>query len=167
MRERARRASTGEPWEAAQHYDALYDVDLKPSLGQVDGLDDDNSFLIVPGTQPYEAPRFLFACHEHAEYIASWHPALALLVADVLDHEAQSAQPDERIRSIAWAYLGGVGIHEHGSALSADAYQPAADDCPYTLVDLPCGCQDVHYACGYIDREHDHVQCFSGGVPPV
>jgi hypothetical protein len=28
-----------------------------------------------------------------------------------------------------------------------------------TLVDLPCGCQDVVFACGYIDHEHDHVQC--------
>lgn len=39
-----------------------------------------------------------------------------------------------------------------------------ADNCPFELVDLPCGCQDMHYACGYIDREHDYVQCLNGGV---
>ena len=52
-----------------------------------------------------------------------------------------------------------MSTHDHGPAFSGDAYSPAADSCPYTLVDLPCGCQDVHYACGYIDREHYHVAC--------
>jgi hypothetical protein len=52
-----------------------------------------------------------------------------------------------------------MSTHDHGPAFSGDAYSPAADSCPYTLVDLSCGCQDVHYACGYIDREHDHVAC--------
>lgn len=28
-----------------------------------------------------------------------------------------------------------------------------------TLVDLPCGCQDVHYPDGRVCREHDHVHC--------
>lgn len=50
-------------------------------------------------------------------------------------------------------------MHDHGSTLSEDAYSPEADDCPFTLTGLPCGCQDVHYACGYVDREHDHVDC--------
>jgi hypothetical protein len=50
-------------------------------------------------------------------------------------------------------------MHDHGPQLSADVFSPAADECPFRLVDLPCGCQDVHYACGYIDREHDHVVC--------
>jgi hypothetical protein len=34
----------------------------------------------------------------------------------------------------------------------------------YKLVELPCGCQDVHYADGTIDREHDHVECPGTGV---
>ena len=51
--------------------------------------------------------------------------------------------------------------HDHGPALSDDAYSPAADACTFALVSLPCGCQDVHWACGYIDREHDHVICDS------
>lgn len=29
----------------------------------------------------------------------------------------------------------------------------------YVLVDLDCGCQDVHFANGDVDREHDHVEC--------
>lgn len=29
----------------------------------------------------------------------------------------------------------------------------------YELKDLPCGCQDVYYADGTTDREHDHVEC--------
>lgn len=28
-----------------------------------------------------------------------------------------------------------------------------------TLVDLPCGCQDVVRACGCRCREHEHVHC--------
>lgn len=27
------------------------------------------------------------------------------------------------------------------------------------LVDLPCGCQDVHHRCGFVDYEHDWVVC--------
>ncbi len=54
-------------------------------------------------------------------------------------------------------------MHDHGPALSGDASSPAAEACLFTLVDLPCGCQDVHYACGYVDREHDWVAC--PGVP--
>lgn len=50
-------------------------------------------------------------------------------------------------------------MHDHGPALSQDAFSPEADDCPFILIELPCGCQDVHYACGYTDREHDHVDC--------
>jgi hypothetical protein len=49
--------------------------------------------------------------------------------------------------------------HDHGPKISDDAMSPAADSCPSTLTDLPCGCTDVHYACGYVDREHDHVAC--------
>lgn len=35
--------------------------------------------------------------------------------------------------------------------------------CASVLIDLPCGCQDVHYECGGVDYEHDHVEC--GGTP--
>lgn len=41
-------------------------------------------------------------------------------------------------------------MHQHGDRFS---------ECSFWLVDLPCGCQDAHYACGYIDHEHDHVEC--------
>ena len=50
-------------------------------------------------------------------------------------------------------------MHDHGPALSPDAYSPEAAACPFTLVELACGCQDVHYACGYVDREHYYVDC--------
>ena len=50
-------------------------------------------------------------------------------------------------------------MHDHGPALSEDASSPEAEACPFTLVELPCGCMDVHYACGYVDREHDFVIC--------
>ena len=55
-------------------------------------------------------------------------------------------------------------MHDHGPALSEDAFSPEEEACPFTLVELPCGCQDVHYACGYTDREHDYVAC--PGIPP-
>jgi hypothetical protein len=37
--------------------------------------------------------------------------------------------------------------------------RPDAGEPAFTLVDLPCGCQDVHYEDGTVDREHDHVEC--------
>ena len=56
-------------------------------------------------------------------------------------------------------------MHDHGPATSEDAYSPAADECPVTVVNLPCGCQDVAYGCGYVDREHDHVVCDATRLP--
>jgi len=50
-------------------------------------------------------------------------------------------------------------VHDHGPRISVDAMSPAADACPWELADLPCGCQNVHYLCGYVDKEHDHVIC--------
>lgn len=35
------------------------------------------------------------------------------------------------------------------------------------LVDLPCGCQDVYYSNGNVDREHDHVECDGKPEPPA
>ena len=35
MRERGEAASTGEPWKAFQNYDALYGINLRPSLDPV------------------------------------------------------------------------------------------------------------------------------------
>lgn len=54
--------------------------------------------------------------HRDAEHIASWHPIVALAVADALDNEAGAAEllggdadainlPDERILKVARAYL--------------------------------------------------------------
>jgi len=34
-----------------------------------------------------------------------------------------------------------------------------ADGCGYELVDLSCGCQDVRWDCGYVEREHDYAEC--------
>ena len=34
-----------------------------------------------------------------------------------------------------------------------------AEDCPFYLKDLSCGCQDVYWSCGLTDFEHDHVAC--------
>lgn len=28
-----------------------------------------------------------------------------------------------------------------------------------TRVDVPCGCRDLHYPCGFVDREHQRVVC--------
>lgn len=114
MRQRAEIASTGEPWEADKHYDALYYVDLKPSLGATDGPDDDNCYLKVENCAPFEAPRFLPALHEYADHIASWHPAVALAVADWLDSEVRRASGgDDGVSEVAnqpyqvaLAYLG-------------------------------------------------------------
>jgi hypothetical protein len=59
-------------------------------------------------------------------------------------------------------------MHDH----SLPVADPGADSCPCELKDLPCGCQDVIYACGYIDFEHDHVgygrgvDCGRGYVRP-
>lgn len=39
------------------------------------------------------------------------------------------------------------------------------DAADYVLEDLACGCQDVHYANGEVDREHDHVQCAGPDFP--
>ncbi len=50
-------------------------------------------------------------------------------------------------------------MHDHGPKLSDDVSSPAEEECPFTLINLACGCQDVAYACGFLDREHDHVVC--------
>jgi hypothetical protein len=53
----------------------------------------------------------------NAEHIASWHPGVALAIADALDNEAHAAElvggdadavnlPDERILKVALTYLG-------------------------------------------------------------
>jgi hypothetical protein len=117
LRERALRADTGEPWQSGKHYDALFYVDLKPSLGPVDGPDDDGNYLTIPGTAPYEAPRFLMACHEHADHIAALHPAVALVLADLLDFEAVVAEGvagvpvrQELILKVARTYLGEIEV---------------------------------------------------------
>lgn len=49
--------------------------------------------------------------------------------------------------------------------VSEESTQPDAQVIDYELRDLPCGCQDVIYADGTIDREHDHVEC-DGQVTP-
>jgi hypothetical protein len=50
-------------------------------------------------------------------------------------------------------------MHDHGRPLSPDVMDQAEEECPYALVDLPCGCQNVFFECGYVSREHDIVVC--------
>jgi hypothetical protein len=85
MRQRAQRASTGERWESGKHYDSLYLVDMKPSLGPIGFFDPVNDFLLVEGCQPFENPRIFLVGHDQADHIASWPPAAALAVADWLE----------------------------------------------------------------------------------
>jgi hypothetical protein len=47
--------------------------------------------------------------------------------------------------------------------MDAAVWQPGPV-CPdphldYEMAELPCGCQDILFADGCIDREHDHVAC--------
>lgn len=91
MRERAEKASTRERWESEKHYDSLYLVDMKPSLGPVDLDEPTDNSLGTDGAQPFENPRIFMAGHEQAEYIASMHPGVALAVADWLEAEADRA----------------------------------------------------------------------------
>jgi hypothetical protein len=114
MRERAQRADTGEPWESDRHYDALYVVDLKPSLGPVANSQAwVEAHLGRDDVYEFEQPRFLAALHEIADHIASWHPAVALAVAQWLYTEAEqagtspAATPSQMIAlAVAHAYLG-------------------------------------------------------------
>ena len=73
--ELARKADTGERWEADKHYDALWTVDLKPGLGQVENWEEARDAQVpVPGLAPYEAPRFLAVFSAHACHIAASDP---------------------------------------------------------------------------------------------
>jgi len=90
MRERAKAATTGEPWMAFQNDGALYGIDLKPSLDPVTGFGE-VATTGMGNCPPGEDPRFLFAHHERAEHIASWHPSVALAVARWLDDAAFDA----------------------------------------------------------------------------
>ena len=90
MRKRAKHADTGEPWEADVHCDALFTVDLKPSIGPVKGPEDPKNHL---DWASWDAPRFLMARHEHAEHIASWHPIAAAAFADLLEAAACLSAP--------------------------------------------------------------------------
>lgn len=115
MRERAEKASTGEPWETSRHYDSLWMVDLKPSLGPIDLNEPTENSLGADGCQQFENPRFFAVCRDQAEHIAAWHPGTALAVAALLDGEAEWAETTpnhkhlpylEPFLAVARAYLG-------------------------------------------------------------
>ncbi len=112
MREVAHRADTGEPWESSKHYDALWTVDLKPSPGSVDALEPAENTLGRDDCASFEQPRFFSVLHEHATHIASWHPLVALAVADWLDevaadsHASLDAWVEQAALKVARAYLG-------------------------------------------------------------
>lgn len=88
LRSRAERASTGEAWQASRHYDALYIVDLKPSLGDHGDVAWQDAQLDIPSVMSYEQPRFHAMLHEHAEYVAMMNPLMGLLLAQILENTA-------------------------------------------------------------------------------
>lgn len=97
MRERAEAATPG-PWERVTH----------PRFGPQGAVRTPNGDLNISAyTEPYRSS-------EDALHIASWHPTVALAVADWLDHEAgyveaHQASPDGTTKhalDVARAYLG-------------------------------------------------------------
>lgn len=71
----AQRADTGDHWKEEQHYDALFLVDLKPSAGELDTPEDvRTASLGLELCQPFEDPRFLWACHNQATHIVANDP---------------------------------------------------------------------------------------------
>ncbi len=72
----ARKANTGDRWEADKHYDALWSVDLQPSAGTVSDGEDWQSAQVtgIADAASYEAPRWLLAFTWHARHIAANDP---------------------------------------------------------------------------------------------
>lgn len=58
--------------------------------------------------------------------------------------------------ALALAAIGPEEDRETAEWPTAPVAPPESD---YELVQLPCGCQDVHYADGRVEREHDYVAC--------
>lgn len=100
----AKAADTGERWTLHHHYDALYLVDVKPSVPWETAEDDPTCVLArsagMPDCFPYEDPADFAVVHEHADHIAGLDPAVGKAVGELLNEVADAV----RI---------GVGAHEH------------------------------------------------------
>lgn len=118
MRERAEAATPG-PWSAADEHELLDGSsptwcvsNMRPGF---EAMSPTKGYL---GDVAETSLGFHQPCDEYnALHIASWHPAVALAVADWLDHQATSAERAERFQAyderhwmgaltIARAYLG-------------------------------------------------------------
>ena len=115
-------------------------------LSQVQGLEDSgisredvvhamlNAYAVEPAT-------------ELGDQFTTWHnPSKPMTPEEAEDF----FEEDEDPREVFAAFDRGI---------KGKTAPPDPDKADYVLVDLPCGCQDVHYADGRIDYEHDHVEC--------
>jgi hypothetical protein len=94
MKIQAQRASTGERWESEKHYDSLYLVDLKPSLGPIDFHDPVSNSLGTDDCSPFENPRSFLVGRDQADHIAGMHPLVVLALAALLEATATDADVD-------------------------------------------------------------------------
>ena len=130
--EMARKADTGESWEADRRYGAAWDVDLKPSLGPVASPGDGReASLGIEDCDDFENPRFLSAMVFHAQHIAANDPRdtvarceaelgildlHALWAAGPTAHPAMGAAAcavSDAVRHVARAYRHWEGYAEH------------------------------------------------------
>ena len=128
----ARKADTGEQWEADRHYDGLYTVDLKPGDGMVpDGQDWQDAQAGMKDACSYENPRFLTMFIFHAQHVAANDPPdtiarceaeLGILDLHALWAAGPSAHPamgaaacavSDAVRHVARAYRYWEGYAEH------------------------------------------------------
>ena len=128
--ELARKADTGNPWEADKHYDALWAVDFQPSAGMVpDGQQwQDVQVSGITDTGSYDAPRWVLAFAWHAQHIALNDPqdTIARCEAElaILDEHAAAdfaAYGDRLCRRCRW-----------------DDDEPGRDDDAHHWVVYPC-----------------------------
>jgi uncharacterized protein DUF6221 len=130
--EQARRADTGDRWEADRHYDALYCVDMKPSAGPVASTEDlREASLDLPEMHDFENPRFLWACTFQARHAALNDPQdviarcqAELAILDAYEEACKVAEfPDEAggfangleeaVKLLAGGYKHREGYAEH------------------------------------------------------
>jgi hypothetical protein len=107
MRERAERATAGvcPEWtrQAIRHIARNCEIECCYSHG------DDS-----PETVPHDSDgdsEATWSRYDDADHVASWHPVVALAVADLLDRvaytsEAVGAEPSPDMTAVALAYLG-------------------------------------------------------------
>lgn len=146
--EAAKRADTGEPWESCKHYDALFLVDLKPSAGPVEAGAARDARLDIAGCMQWEAPRFLWALHEHADHIAANDPqdTIARCEAELAILDEHGPLPDCTPEMIAKYRTAGFP-EAHIAAMEAMVY------CARCHVPVDGACEDedqcapVDYPC--------------------